>query len=385
MVPEKKPCFNGKTVGARRTVPLLRYRIFCYPSPVKKIDEQTALEAVIAWYKADTYRDLPWRKTADPYAIWASEVMLQQTQAPRVVSYFERFMKRFPTVESLALSTWEELLPVWRGLGFYGRGKRMIETAKAIVAHHGGKFPKDEEVLKTLPGIGPYTAAAIASFSYGAAVPAIDTNLSRVLSRTFGWELKEVEEKSRKFWSKISHPSAANHALMDIGALLCKSRKCECESCPLQSYCQFFRAGCPMETSRQGGGVSTEKRPKGKIEVVVLLIHREGKYLLGKRPENRGGEWEFPGGKVEKGETYRSAGKREAKEEIGVEVAVRPPMVSIETPEWWLRFCRSQILKGEPQPLVHEELQWVPVAELLNYRMPEPNRVVAERLQTMRV
>lgn len=352
-----------------------------YSTNMKKEIPIQALQRALSWYSTDQSRDLPWRKTRDAYAIWVSEIMLQQTQASRVIEYYHQFLQKFPTVASLASSTWEKVLPYWRGLGFYGRGKRMIETAKIITSTYHGTFPQNEKELKDLPGIGPYTAAAIASFAYDSPVPALDTNLNRVLHRLFHWPKKQIEKNAQQVWPHMSDPVALNHALMDIGNLFCLSQKCICKKCPFVSVCDFSSRGCPLPKSSKK---TISKRPKGKTEVVIALLHKNNTYLIGKRPDSKGGLWEFIGGKVEPGEHYRAACKREVMEEIEVEVSVRPPLHEEETKKYWLRFCRCQILKGTPKKIIHDELQWIRPSEFETYSFPEGNTKIIEMIQDIK-
>ena len=184
---------------------------------------------------------LPWRKPGvTAYEVWVSEIMLQQTQVSRVIGYYERFLNRFPTVEALAGATWEEFLPYYAGLGYYARGRNMLRAAKAVVSEYEGKFSKDIEVLGKLPGVGPYTAAAIASFAYGKDTIAWDTNLRRVVGRFF-FGSKRADIPFDEFESAFSIPAKKlNAALMDFGSAICVARP-KCGACPLRDRCRYFR------------------------------------------------------------------------------------------------------------------------------------------------
>ena len=177
---------------------------------------------------------LPWRKrNITAYEVWVSEIMLQQTQVSRVIDYYERFLKKYPTVQSLAKSNWEEFLPYYEGLGYYARGRNMLRAAKMIVEEYGGKFPKEKMLLETIPGIGPYTASAILSFAYGENHIAWDTNVSRVIGRFFfGSKMADFEREGMEM--QFSVPARAlNAALMDFGSALCLARP-KCAACPLR-------------------------------------------------------------------------------------------------------------------------------------------------------
>jgi A/G-specific adenine glycosylase len=331
-------------------------------------------------------RKLPWRKTRQAYPIWVSEVMLQQTQVARGQEYYERFLKAFPNIQSLAKSSWPSLLRVWRGLGYYQRAKNMRSAAQQIIQFHKGRFPKDRDSLLQLPGVGPYTADAILSFAFGEARPAVDTNIRRVISRFFGIPQQRVMEKAEKIFALQSKSSRdLNQALMDIGATICKSKKALCQNCPLAQHC----ASTHLANELSEGKSKTERGSKRLwIDVGVACIHQEGSFLLGKRPRSKDGLWEFPGGKREKGEDIRQCLKREIKEELGVEVAVRPAFFVYEVKDrkphpYRLHFCRCQILRGKPKALEHEKLKWIPAKELLQYPTLDSNAAAFKKLSRM--
>lgn len=346
---------------------------------------------MFSWYQGNS-RDLPWRKTSNPYNIWVSEIMLQQTQVSRVIEYYTRFLEKYPTIENLAKSDWEEMLPYWRGLGFYSRGKNMLKAAKYIMENHKGFFPDDIETLQKIPGIGPYTSAAIASFAYKKSEPALDTNLLRVFQRIFGCTEKGVAPRAKEIFLNAGKQAYnLNHAFMDLGSEICKGRKVDCENCPLSSECFFLESGKKEEweksliTTRAG---KVKKSNKMLIEVAVGCIHQNGKYLIAKRPKSKGGSWEFPGGKREKGEDWRHCMKRELEEELGIEVSVRPhffeEMWEEKDVQWRVRFFRCQILKGTPETREHKEVKWVDPEELLRYNFPSANKKAIEKMRKMR-
>lgn len=366
------------------------------------------LETILHWYAVHGV-DFPWRKTRDPYRIWVSEIMLQQTQAPRVVAYYERFLAAFPTIQDLAQTTWEELLPYWRGLGFYGRGKRMIEAAKVIVQGHSGQFPQDEKELQSLPGVGPYTAAAILSFAFQQATPALDTNVHRVMTRFFACTEKSVQARMAFLLEQLDDPGLLHHALMDLGREICSAKKPKCAECPMKQEC-FLAHKIPLDPlsspsqktknppnplPKRGRKKNPlhppckgDKKRKPFLDVAAACIHRNGKYLVAQRSEEKGGQWEFVGGKREMGEDWRHALKREVMEEIGVEVSVRPHFFEKMWEEsdviWRLRFFRCQILQGEPKKTEHQNLQWIPGSRLNQVGMLETNREAIQKLQKMR-
>jgi A/G-specific adenine glycosylase len=206
----------------------------------------TANARLLAWYEGRR-ASFPWRRSDDPYAVWVSEVMLQQTQAPRVVPHFERFVARFPTVGSLAAAPRGEVVKAWDGLGYNRRAIALADAARIVVRDLGGRVPDDVDALARLPGVGPYTAAAVASIAFGRRVAAIDTNVRRVVARVrAGAEAPSLErgevERLAGAWIDRSDPGAWNQALMDVGREHCRPRP-RCDGCPLTTSCRFRRSG----------------------------------------------------------------------------------------------------------------------------------------------
>jgi len=202
-------------------------------------------ERLLRWYRAHR-RDLPWRRTRDPYAIWIAEAMLQQTRVETVIPYYERFLARFPDVASLARAEPDALLGAWAGLGYYSRARNLRRAAEAIATRHGGRLPETAAALEALPGIGRYTAGAVASLAFGAAVPAVDTNAMRVLARVFGLRgRKGTARHERRVWALAEalvprrRSADWNQALMDLGATICTARVPRCPSCPVRRHCAY--------------------------------------------------------------------------------------------------------------------------------------------------
>lgn len=338
------------------------------------------IKACLCYYQKSG-RELPWRNTKNPYKIWVSEIILQQTQVQRGIEYYKRFLRVFPNVSSLAQATWPQVLAVWRGLGYYGRARNMRLAAKHIHKELQGRFPKTDEELKSLPGVGPYTAAAIASFCHQAKAAAFDTNMRRLVSRFFAVDVKTARTLVDEIFASLQVSSRdLNYAIMDVGSQICKSKKPLCRQCPLVARCAsaglFIKEATKKARSktlpgRKRASTKTAKHPW--IDVGVACIHAQGRILLGKRKtKEKKLLWELPGGKREKGEDIRACLKREIREELGVEVAVRPPFFVYEVPEdkprnYRLHFCRCQILRGKPKALEHEELRWVEASELEQY------------------
>lgn len=341
--------------------------------------EHLSEEHILAWYQ-ENKRDLPWRGTKDPYHIWVSEIMLQQTQVSRVLEYYQNFLARFPDIFSLSKSSWGEFLPYWKGLGFYSRGRNMLKTAIAIVQKYEGIFPSDQKTLEMLSGIGPYTSAAILSFSKNMPLPALDTNLFRVLSRF--WDISEsaVKQIAEKEYTEFSAPDLINHALMDIGATICGSQKTICEACPLHEKCQFFASGKQKNLKKES--VKKAKEPKISKEFSVAAIHHEQKYLFIKKGE----KWGFPSFLREKGRDHRHLLQEKFLEKFGIQVSVRPPFwsgVFEEEKEYWkIRCSRVQIL-GDNLPK-GKNLLWIAPQNFADFMMEEALLPVLEILKTMR-
>jgi A/G-specific adenine glycosylase len=252
---------------------------------------------LVRWF-ARARRDLPWRRTSDPYAVWISEAMLQQTRVEVVIPYYLRFMKRFPDVAVLANAPEEEVLAAWSGLGYYRRAKSLQAAARAVVERHSGSFPSERDALLALPGIGPYTAGAIASIAFDRQEPLVDGNVARVLARLFACDAAPDSAAERaELWALARElvPGKGagdwNQALMELGALVCTPREPACERCPLSARCEAFRHGCVAELPRK------KARPAAvPVELVVLAASDGERWLLERRPPTgrMAGMWQLP-------------------------------------------------------------------------------------------
>lgn len=342
------------------------------------------------WYKTNG-RDLPWRKSNDPYCIWVSEIMSHQTQIERVAeNFYPRFIEKFPTVHALAQATWEEVFPVWEGLGYYQRGKNMIKTAEDIVHRFDGIFPEDPEKLITLKGIGPYTSSAIASFAFDQKVPAIDTNVSKIVSVL--WPHRDPIDAANSLITPATSGKIWNSAMMDLASQLRLSQNIAepmAQYFPPEIAAQFK----PQKRTRKKPGETKPAKPRSKnlIEVGIACIHQDGKYLIQSRPKGKSfvGFWEFPGGKRETGEDFRTCVKREIQEEIGVTVSVRPHFLELKhkfgPKTLLLRFHRCQIQAGTPAALENQEIKWVSPSEFDDIKFLKTNHKVLAVLKNMRV
>ena len=269
--------------------------------PAEDDDVLTALRRsrsrLAAWYD-DHRRDLPWRRSRDPYRIWVSEVMLQQTRVEVVVPYYERFLERFPDVGTLAAAGEAEVLALWSGLGYYGRARRLHAAARRIV-HETGNFPATPVALSRLPGIGSYTAAAVASIAFGEPVAVLDGNVERVAARLLACDGDPKRAAPRRRFFAVAEalldpadPGRSNQALMELGATVCAPRSPRCAECPLRSPCRARARGRVEDYPRP----RPRRRPR-RLEMTAALVRHDGRFLLMRREETSAllaGTWELP-------------------------------------------------------------------------------------------
>jgi A/G-specific adenine glycosylase len=341
-------------------------------------------QKLLAWY-GEHARDLPWRRSGDPYAIWIAEVMLQQTRVETVTPYYRRWMANFPTIEALAAAPREQVLAHWEGLGYYRRVHNLHQTAQRVVDEHAGQFPADLKALEQLPGIGRYTAAAIAAIAYDIDVLALDGNLRRVLARLTDLELDarspQGERRIREAGLAALPTGQAgvfNQALMDLGAQLCKPRAPLCSECPLEVDCLAKQRG--VQELRP---VRAPRKTLPHLKAAVGILYRNGKVLIGRRPEGEtlGGLWQFPGGRLEAGESLEACLRREWVEELGVKIEPLERIGSYDHAHTNFRItvhafaCR--LLQGEPQALDHTEIRWVEISRLGEYPMGKIDRQIS--------
>jgi A/G-specific adenine glycosylase len=298
------------------------------PAQVRKLRGQ-----LLRWYGANR-RDLPWRRTRDPYAILISESMLQQTRVDTVIPYYHRFLEQFPDVHALATADLEDVLGSWAGLGYYSRARNLHRAARSIVDDHDGEVPNSPAALRTLPGVGRYTAGAVASIAFDRPEPIVDGNVTRVLTRLYGIE-EDVSTPAvkRRLWALATQladgpkPGALNQALMELGATLCTPRTPDCAACPAVRHCAASLRGDPESLPNK------RKKPRQRpIEAVAGWVVRRGRALAVQRPESglMGGMWELPGGEVDPGEDPVCAMTRTLRERVGLEVAGADALGSVQ-------------------------------------------------------
>ena len=345
-------------------------------------------QKILDWY-AQHARELPWRGHPDPYAVWVSEIMLQQTRVETVIPYFQKWMQRFPSVFELAAAPQQEVLNFWEGLGYYARARNLQRAAQIIATEYQGLLPRTAQALQQLPGIGRYSAAAIASIAFGEDQAALDGNIRRVLARVF--DVAEPARSTvgeRRLWQLAAEhlpPGAAgdyNQALMDLGATICTPAAPDCPQCPVAELCQACRLGIQEQRP-----VSQPKTEIPHYTVTAAVIQQDDKVFIAQRPAKGllGGMWEFPGGKIEPGETLTACLKREICEELNVDIEVGAPFGVYEHAythfKVTLHAFECELLNGDPpQAREHTALRWVRAVELDDYPMGKIDRQIAQKL-----
>lgn len=334
---------------------------------------------LLQWFKKKG-RDLPWRKTRDPYAIWVSEIMLQQTQVATVIPYYQNFQKSFPTVRHLAKADLSKVLKVWEGLGYYSRARNLRRASQVVLNRFHGIIPNNLNDLLSLPGIGRSTAGAILSFAFHKEAPILDGNAKRVLSRLFAVSGSPGERKTEQLLWEISESlipkgfsNPFNQALMDLGSMLCTSKEPKCDHCPLHHFCKGRASGNPERYP--------SKRLKRVIphrEAVSAVIKRDGKVLLNQRPPSGllGGLWEFPNSKIE-GEK-RFGLRNYIKKEMGINVKVKEFLCTFQQTyshfKLTLQVFSCQYLNGKGKG------KWVPIRKLRLFPMSRIHRRIAQMI-----
>ncbi len=333
-------------------------------------------------------RDLPWRRTDDPYAIWVSEVMLQQTRVETVRERWQLFLDRFPDLATLARAREQSVLKAWEGLGYYRRARSMHQAARALRAAGRDSLPATVAELRALPGLGAYTAAAVASIAFGVPAAVVDGNVLRVLARFLGehGDVTKAAARGRigEAAERLLAPRRAgdwNQAVMELGATLCAPRRPRCPACPLRRDCAAHAAGdaesLPLKPARKA---------TPHYDIAAGLVWRTGKLLIARRPADGllGGLWEFPGGKRRPDESLEEACVREVEEETGLRVTLRAPFMALDHAYSHFRITlhlfHCDAPDGAPQALGCESPRFVPVRDLDRYPFPRANRRALDTL-----
>jgi A/G-specific adenine glycosylase len=344
-------------------------------------------QSLLAWY-ANAGRDLPWRHCHDPYAIWVSEIMLQQTQVKTVIPYYHRWLAQFPTLEQLASADLQQVLKAWEGLGYYTRARNLYACAQEIMQHHGGVFPTELKDVLALPGIGRTTAGGILSAAFNQPAAILDGNVKRVLARLVALPVPPTKA-TKQLWQLSEalldreHPREFNQALMDLGATVCTAKKPDCNNCPWIPHCQAYNQGIQFQLPMRE---ISSPLPHKNIGVAVIW-NEQGQILIDRRrPEGLlGGLWEFPGGKIERGETVEECIKREILEELAIEIEVGDRLISIDHAYSHFRVTLTvhhcRYLTGIPQPLECDEIRWVTLDEIDQFPFPKANSQIIAALR----
>lgn len=342
---------------------------------------------LVTWFKQNR-RDLPWRRTRDPWSIWVSEVMLQQTQVETVTGYYRRFLERFPTVEALAGSSLDDALKLWEGLGYYARIRNLHRAAGIVVRDYNGVIPRDPDEFGRLPGVGPYIRAAVCSIAWDVPEPVVDGNVLRVAARWFGIDRdirsqavrREVRDRLR-IMIPDDAPGPFNEAVMELGALVCVPRTPRCGECPVSEGCVAFNSERTAELPVRGPGREVPTYP-----VAIAVIIENGHIYVQQRPTDGhlGGLWEFPGGKIRTGETPEEAVVRECREEMGVTVRVEKRLAEIRHAyshfkiDLQIFICRLDAGNGDR---IRSAGRWILPDEMAEFAFPAANHKFFPRLR----
>ena len=351
----------------------------------KEAEEFAAIAGQLCRWYGRSARTLPWRANREPYRVWVSEIMLQQTRVETAGPYFKRFLAKFPTVHTLAAAPLDAVLKTWEGLGYYSRARNM-HLAAAEIVNRGGLIPSDVQQLLALPGIGRYTAGAIASIAFGRDEPVLDGNVTRVLCRLFAIAGNPKSPRiARRLWRVAGEllprgrAGEFNQAVMDLGATICTPRGPRCGDCPLRRHCRALAAGRQEKLP-----TSIKKRALPHHTIVAGVIVKGRRLLIDRRAACGllGGLWEFPGGKVEPGETHVEALQREIREEVGLEAVVGEKIGVVRHAYSHFKItmhvyrCRWQ--SGVARAIGCDKVKWVLPDGLADYAFPAAtNRIIA--------
>ena len=338
-------------------------------------------ERLIAWYQ-ENHRKLPWRQTDDPYRIWVSEVMLQQTQVNTVIPYYHRFIERFPNLQNLAEADLQGVLKIWEGLGYYARARNLHRAAKTVVTEYHGEIPDDLNDFRTLPGVGEYIAAAVQSIAFDRPYAVVDGNVKRVLARLLQIETpinastghKDYRESAEAVLD-VKQPGTFNQAMMELGATVCKPANPDCSNCPLSAFCFSLKNRNVNEYPKR-----LQSKPTPEYNIAVGVIRKGTRVLITQRkPEGLlGGLWEFPGGKLKDGETAEQACVREIKEEVNLNVEVTGFITTVRHAYSHFKIVMDvfecKYISGRVKRRGSTNHHWASMNQLERYPFPKANK-----------
>jgi len=352
-------------------------------------NSEEAQTRLLTWFERYA-RELPWRDNPTPYQVWISEVMLQQTQVETVRSYYRRFLDRFPTLKALAAASQEDVLKLWEGLGYYSRARSLHKAAQVVVDTHHGELPANVTALRCLPGIGPYTAGAIAGIAFGIPTPAVDGNVRRVMARILAIPApsRAVLEDAVGTWMPEDAAGPFTEALMELGATVCSPRSPKCLLCPWQALCRARELGrqeaYPAPKPRKAiphydvaAAVTLRDTPTAAGTEVLVAQRRQDDML--------GGLWEFPGGKREAAESLPQALYRELCEEMDIEIEVGEPLTTVKHAYTHFRITLYAFIctlkNGDPRCIECQDFKWASLAEVQALPMAVTDRKIAGALE----
>jgi A/G-specific adenine glycosylase len=346
--------------------------------------------ALLAWYRANR-RDLPWRATegepADPYRVWLSEVMLQQTRVETVVPYYERWLQRFPTLADLAAAPLDDVLKAWEGLGYYSRARNFHSAVREVSTRHAGEVPDEPAVFGALPGVGRYTEGAVMSIAFGHPAPVVDGNVRRVFAR---WT-DDADPPAARLWAMADElvpgpfPGELNQALMELGATVCTPRKPHCGRCPARTHCHARLAGTQEERP-----APKRAKPLPHEDTAVAVVERDGRLLLVRRPLDArlGGMWAFPCTVRSRGESVADAAERAVSEGLGIVARAGDEIGTVRHIFTHVRVSyhavRCTSTDGDPLPLRYDAWAWVDPPEVKSYALPVAQQRIAALAAALR-
>lgn len=351
---------------------------------------KTFQQSLLEWY-ADHKRDLPWRHSDDPYAVWISEMMLQQTQVVQAQPYYKRFMARFPTIRDLGEAPLDDVLKLWEGLGYYARARNLHRAAQQVVREHGACIPDDMEKISSLPGIGPYTSAAILSIAYHQDYAVVDGNVIRVLSRLFHLTEDPAKTSTKRLMTDLAgrllkegRAADFNQAMMELGATVCTPRNPSCKACPVKGLCKAVKElDDPSVLPRKA---PRKKRPHYRVSAGI--IQNDDKILIVQRPLDGllGGLWEFPGGRCEHDTSdIESCLIEKIRDSVGLKIQVKAPLAVVKHAfthfEITLYGYYAEWIAGKAKPLNCHDCRWISPGDLKTYAFSKAHNRLIDAMQ----
>ena len=343
-------------------------------------------KSLLTWFE-EHQRKLPWRGVQDPYLIWVSEVMLQQTQVIKVIDYYQKFAERFPNVQLLADAPLQDVLKVWEGLGYYARARNLHRAAVNVTTEYDGEIPKEYDAFRKLPGVGNYSAAAVLSIAFNEPYAAVDGNIKRVLSRLYQLETPVNDATSTRVFQEHAdsildrqQPGMFNQAMMELGATICRPQSPTCLVCPVQTYCEVFHNNSQSEYPKRR---TTKAIPEHQM--VATVIYRESKVLLIQRPLDGllGGLWEFPNGRLTDNETSDEGCFRIINETVNVSVSNLQYLTRVKHAFTHFKIVvdvfKCDYVSGEVVLDGPIDAKWVDVMEVSDYPLPRATHKFLEK------